>query len=1107
MEVPRLYIQEGLPEGLDEQLVARDVALWVGRHSTGGAADSAHEAIAELVTLPWNLILVEDESSRYARVFAGDQGPRSLGVRGHRIPVAGHVSDVSFPEQSIPVLFLNGREDADSAAERPDAGGANKQLLRRLGMLEELGRRAVHTLVLVPASTDDLNRMLAETVAELRPHVVAFAPTRPQLEVLQSWAKRRPGPISVTVCTRPLSDLARALSEQITRRVPSERLRLRVRLQSDTAPTVVDCGDAVPSDSPALASFNVLKDSDLSSISEDSLTPDQIDGFFSRTTDESSEAFWRPYAAGLPWSRDDGESISRLLERLERVRTSAPGTVSVVSVDTEPGAGGTTASRVLALQAARSGYPTLVARTGVDLPPPEVVSALLFSVSSVIRRPLDAAAESGEQVEIAPHEESGGPIPWLLVLDTEHWINAEELVLSYVRVLKRFAHRVVIMLVRETTSRGELQLSVQRLFDAPLTHELSQAAVESLGQHLNRYLRHIGRDQSIEQWRSFWVDNSLPPEPGTLGIPEPSSSFWVALEFWLRKQLSLGESIRRWLYARFSAAEYRGSPLSIDTKRALLTIAALSLERTHLPEQLLPIPAENDDPLSAQLSSLLVEVPSLGLLRRRTDRTSVWGIAHLPLAQHLIDAAAEDPGLLAQLGVSVGTPSVRLRIRLLADFASNEALGQQRYRPLALRFAQSIFKLERTGHQEFARYWREVLNALFGMSEVLWDTSRAFIHHVAISRRRVAVDDDLFLDKSEAERARLLEEAVGDLEYALSLDRNGDDERDLNILNSLARACQDFAAYLRRTGGDADRITALESREIDCLHQAEQLNPTNSHVLETSARGYVLAARRNPSTAARSLCAALQRISTARSLDSALERRQKLDELTQQAFEGLMQLSDDELETLRATNPSLAAMSEAWRLLRRQDDSGMYLIANTPGADVACAIELLDTVPPKQREWVLTRLLYDLVALQLPFDFAYQLQLLRGLEGTPAMHLQLRLERAILLHQTGSHPTAELEFRDIRRELQDSEAIIDVPKRLSWFSKPGSSERAVCDGRVVLPPGNWRRHAMRVVQLGNTIIGFDPLDFGVDKMPPGRVMKCVVGFNVRGPYARPVPNV
>lgn len=1107
VEIPRLYIQEQLPDGLDEQLVARDVALWVGRHPTGSAGQAVFDAITDLVALPWNLILVEDASAEHAALFAGDQRMRSRGVRGHRIPVAGPVSDVSFPEQSIPVLFLNGREDGDSAAERPDAGGANKQLLRRLGMLEELGQRAVRTVVLVPAPTDDLNQALSATVAELRPHIVVLSPSDAQMAVLRSWAEQRPGPISVTVCTSPLSELARTLSEHITRRVPSDRLRLRVRLQPEGSPTVVDCSEFIPSDSPALALFNVLRDSDLSPVSEDALTPDEIDGFFSRTTDESSESFWRPYAAGLPWPRDEGASVSRLLERLEKVRASAPGTVSIVTVDTEPGAGGTTASRILAFQAARTGYPTLVARAGVELAPPEVASAFFFSVSNVVRQPVVAAPGDGEHAESAPPEEGGGPIPWLLVLDTEHWINAEEVVLSYARVFKRFAHRVVIMLVRETTSRGELQLSAQKLFDAPLAHELSQPAVESLGQHLNRYLRHIGREQSIAQWQSFWADNSLVPEPGTLGVPETSSSFWVALEFWLRKQLSLGESIRRWLYARFAAAEYRGSSLAVETKRVLLTIAALSLERTHLPEQLLPLPAQNEDPLSAQLSSLLVEVPAIGLIRRRTDRTSVWGIAHLPLAQHLLDAASEDPDLLSQIGVAPGTTSVRLRIRLLAEFAKNEALGQERYRPLALRFAQSIFKLERTGHQEFARYWRDVLNALFGMSEVLWDTSRAFIHHVAISRRRVAVDDDLFADKSESERARLLEEAVGDLEYALSLDKGEDDERDLNILNSLARACQDFAAYLRRTGGDTARITALENREIECLQQAEQLNPTNSHVLETSARGYILAAQRDPDSAARSLCAALQRISTARSLDSAAERRQRLDELTQQAFEGLMRLSDGDLEKLRTTNPSVAAMSAAWRLLRRVDDSGMLLIADTPGADVARAIDVLEAVPPKQREWVLTRLLYDLVALQHPYDFARQLQLLRALEGTPAMHLQLKLERAILLHQTGSHPTAEHEFRDIRRELQDSEAIIDVPKRLSWFLKTGSADRAVCDGKVVQPPGNWRRHAMRVVQLGNTIIGFDPLDFGVDRMPLGRVMKCVVGFNVRGPYARPVPNV
>lgn len=1107
MDLPRLYIQESLPEGLDERIVARDVALWVGCHPSGDAGEATRGALSHLVTLPWNLILVEETSAEYAAVFAGDQGPRSRGVSGYRIPVAGPVSDVSFPSKSTPVLFLNGREDGDSAVERPGAGGANKQLLRRLGMLDELSQRSVHTLVLVPGLTDDLNARLSATVAELRPHLVVIAPTPQQVGELRSWAEQRPGPISVTVCTSPLSELVTQLSEQVACRVPTDRLLLRVRLHPHEHPTVVDCTDVVPIDNPALASFSVLKDSDLVPVSEDALTPGEIDGFFSRTTDESSTSFWRPYAAGLPWPRDNDASLSRLETCLEEVRGSAPGTVSVMTVDTEPGAGGTTASRILAFQAARLGYPTLVAKTGIELAPPEVASAFLFTISNVVRQPVTAQTAESEYADNPSTDESGGPVPWLIVLDTEHWVNSEEILRAYVRVFKRFAHRVVIILVRETTFRGELQIPVQKLFDAPLVHELSQSAVESLGQHLNRYLKHIGREQSISQWGAFWAENSLQPEPGTLGVPETSSSFWVALEFWLRKQLSLGDSIRRWLYASFVNAEYRGQPLSVETKRILLTISALSLERTHLPEQLLPMPAENEDPLSAQLASLLTEVPSLGLLRRRTGGTSVWGIAHLPLAQHLLDAASEDPELLSLIGVGSATTSVRLRIRLLSDLASNEALGQERYRSLALRFAQSIFKLERTGHQEFARYWRDVLNALFGMPEVLWDTSRTFIHHVAISRRRVAVDDDLFSDKSESERARLLEEAVEDLEYALSLEKGEDDERDLNILNSLARACQDLAAHLRRNGGDVARIKALEDREIDCLQKAEQFNPTNSHVLETSARGYILAAQRDPDAAARNLCAALQRIGTARSLDSASERRQRLDELTQQGFEGIMRLSDGDLEKLRTTSPSVAAMSVAWRLLRRVDESGVVQIADTSGTDVARAMEVLETVPPRQREWVLTRLLYDLVALQKPYDFAHQIQLLRALEGTPAMHLQLQLERAILLHQTGSHPNAEKEFRDIRHELQDSESIIDVPKRLSWFLKTGTAERAICDGRVVPPPGSWRRHAMRVAQLGNTIIGFDPLDFGVDRLPPGRVMKCVVGFNVRGPYARPVPNV
>ena len=1104
MDLPRFYSHSGLPSDLAERIATRDSALWIG---TAAASEdpSWGEAVSTLAVLPWNLILIEDSSAAIAKSVVDGGSTRFSRVSGHRISVAGSITDVSFPTRSVPVLFLNGREDGPTTAERPDATGRQSKLLRRLGMLDELLQRAVPSLVLLPSETDDLAALLYDTIVELRPHVIALAPPPDQIEQLRRWSTERPGPVSVTVCTDTAAVLASALAGQLDLRLPSDRLLIRVRKSPDGPPEPIDCTGCVPIDSPVFDAFTVLQEQHIASLAEDSLDGSDIDGFFARTADESDVAYWRPYAAGLPWPRDDGYASKALLDGLARVRTQPSGQVRVFTVDSEPGAGGTTASRTLAFDAARAGYPTLIAKTGVPAAEPEVVISFLHAIGLKIRsdaaQPDDAGSSPDTDVD-AP-----SPVPWLIVLDAEHWSGREDLLPAYVRVLQRFVHRAVLLLVRDLTMRTDLSSPFDRLFLAPLSHELAQQDVDQLGQHLNRFLTPLGRHQSLALWRSFWQENTLSPEPGTMGVSDQVSSFWVALEFWLRRQLNLGESIRSWLYDQFSQATYRNAPLAVETRRTLLTIASLSLERTHYPEPLLP-PSEGEaDPLSAQLFELSMQVPALGLVRRKSGTSSTWSVSHLPLAQHLIDAAADDVQLLTTLGIERAVGTVRLRLLLLSTLARLPALSQKRYRPFALHFAQAIFKLDRSGHQEFARYWRDVFNALFEMPSVLWDVSRAFNHHVSISRRRVAVDDVLFPDTTDEERFRLLDDAVVDLEYALSIEQVDDDERDLNILNSLSRACQDLASLLNRLGRDPDRITELQQREIECLHQAEILDPTNSHVLETTARSLLLVAERDPTSAPANTCAALQRIATARGLDTAFDRRNWLDSLTAQAYELLLAVPDNLLDELRTSIPAVAAMVSAWRILRREQADGSLMIADSAGSDVALAIDALESVAPHQRDWPLTRLLYDLVSIQEPFDFDRQLQLLKALEGTPAIQLQLRVELAILLHQVGAHPRAEREFRDVRRAFQNSDAYIVVPRRLAWFLQPGTDNQAVCDGRVVPPPGPWRRHAMRIQQLGNTVVGFFPLDFGFQSIPAGRTLKCAIGFNFRGPYAAPAPHV
>lgn len=1097
MNLPRLHIVDAPPSDLPDRMVTRDAALWIG--SLGTATETTVVSAVLLSDLPWTMVLVEDSSSETCHRLAATCARQFERLRGHKIPVASGTKGVSFPARSVPVLFLNGREDAAEAEQRPEALGNLSRTFRRASMLDELVRSGTRVLVVAPGAADSLSELLGDVVEEMRPQVIALAPTASQEAELRQWSETRTGATSVTICRGDLTTLVERIARSIEQRLPSDRLILRIRNSTDGSTQSLDYTDSTSIDSPLFDDFTVLEERHVATVADDSISPEQIDSFFARSGDESSDSYWRPFAAGLPWERDDGSANRRLLTTLSSLHAAPDAEIETLVVESEPGAGGTTAARALALSAARHGYPTLVARTASGQPNAEIVSAFMHAVGQFAQRqPKGSVATDATPALVAP-----APFPWLVLFDIEHWQGREEQLPRFIQILRKHGHRVVLMIVRDVSSRSPLPVRFRRVFASPLSHDLSESDVERLGRHINRFLEPVGRAQSLQLWHAFWRDNALIPEPGTMGVQDRVASFWVALEFWLRKQLNLGESIQRWLYRRFLETTYRNTPLSNEARLAILTVAAMSVERVHLPEQLLGPARLDQDPLSVQLEEAAHFVPALGLIKRRSPTGHSWGIAHVPLARHLLEAVSEDSSLLEKLAIEQSTGSVRLRLHLLGLVARSPAMAEDRFRDLAITFAQSILKLDRTGHQEFARYWRDVFNALFAVPDVLWNVSRAFNHHVAISRRRVAVDDELFPDKSPVEKLRLLEDAVSDLEYAVSIDGDEDDESDLNLLNSLARACQDLASLLESSGDETGRVADLRARELACLQQAEHLNPSNSFVLETAARSLLGRAKTEPMNAATHACAALQKISIARRLEGADDRKHRLDVLTENAYGVLSELSPAELSSLRTTSPPLAAMVSAWLLLGQNIEGGDGSLTGPPGPNVEAAILELEAIPARDRDWPLNRLLYDLASLQFPSDFERQLRVLQTLEGTPAMQLQLRLERAILFYLTGAFERGRREFGDVRSALRDSEAIVDVPRRLAWFLRPGTTDRAVCDGRVVRPPPSWNRHAMEIAQLGNSVVVFNPLDFGYPSLPLGNQRKCMIGFNYRGPYAVP----
>ena len=207
--------------------------------------------------------------------------------------------------------------------------------------------------------------------------------------------------------------------------------------------------------------------------------------------------------------------------------------------------------------------------------------------------------------------------------------------------------------------------------------------------------------------------------------------------------------------------------------------------------------------------------------------------------------------MLDRLGFKEAKDTTDLRLRLLRRIATKPQLARKPYLPLALEFATNIFKIDETGNLDFMLYWREVLGILEDMPELIWDTSRTFNHHVAVSRRRVVALDQFFHLTPE-EKVQQLEYAIEHLNFALNELKPGpDDERDLNLLNSLSLAYQNLADIERVRGCSPERLRELRIRAADAARRAQENSPSNSFVLETVARNLLQGLRSIPTAPSR----------------------------------------------------------------------------------------------------------------------------------------------------------------------------------------------------------------------------------------------------------------
>jgi len=1065
-------INSKLPDEALFDLLNRDAALWV---STAIESSSASiDLIARLMLLPWKLVLCESSSVELVtalNTIAAEPGSLYL-HRGFLHLLGVDPSSRQLPSRALPIYLLNGRDDAIDREESSSLSGMSA-LRRRLNMIERLQSSAPKRVIVIGPNLLPVIEQLEDLWrSDFRSLLTFVAPAGNDIEIISQHCEKLADISSISLVATSIDKFSKDVTERGIKQLPDANFVLRIRDENENIKDVDVTAAELP-EQPILDNFEIIKSNNLRRLTEADLSIEDIDGFFGRQSKS-----WRAYAAGLPWIYD--ASCSRiLLKSLGKALREGVDANSVLYVSSESGAGGTTLARYLAFEAASEGYPTLLVKSHVFEPDATEVVSFINRVQAI------TVGEKGH-VDASKQISRNNEIPWLLVCDREQWDGKEVQISGFLAEITRSGRPVILLKVLGPVHSSSCPPGKEI---ASLTHELDRNQVISIGGHLNRFLKPFGRGKKESDWERFWEQHK--PD-----IDTSIAAFWVTLDFWLRGLIDLGETVQSWLIKQF-----KQQTLSADVQTILLEISALTIERRSIPEYLLHQPTSTLRPLSVVLEEIRVDMPGLALIRQTTNDGRLWAMAHDVLGRYLLNACYHDRILMNDLGFKHIESSVELRLHLIGSITRRVEIGERRFLPYAVQFAVKTLKLDDEGNAEFYQYWREVFRILEAFPQSVRETSRTFNHHVAISRRRVAQSD--MFGCTVQEKRELLQKAIEQIEFSLfRLDETYGDESNLNLYNSLALAYQDMATLELREGCSNDIVSALRAKANEATLNALRENPTNSYVLETAAKNLIQQGRLDRKVKISSAAESLGYVFQATNLENSNARQYQLGKL---ANEALLLLRDEgsgaEIENMKAAGEVMGFLAAAWIELTK--DQSQVVKASTSefsSERAASSLEILKTAP---RHWLVVKLQYDIVCVLEPYGFEEQLGLLDELDamGSYRLPMQLRLNRAILLHLVGRHADANLTFRNVRWDIKAQNEIVSVPENLRWLVGKDGETRLLCTARIVDDIGY--RPSAQVFDLKNAQIPFTPQDFGGKKMPVGMTFKCHINFGAMGPFIKP----
>jgi hypothetical protein len=1056
----QLLTTDGIPDGLLSALSSREVVLWVRQAPSG--VDGV--TLAEFIGLPWREVLLGESPPDLLDAIERDTRADLVRRRGYVQLIDRDPSLVSLPPRSLPIYLLS---------EKPGES-AFDVLARRMAVLGNLKRSGARHLVVIGDDDGTAPEQLTSLVdVNFHPYVT-FVSATPDGEVAAaSWAEAKSDAPPVQLVRLPPVDFVKELIGRYDEVYPATATIVRMH-RVDGSMALVDLTDADDVERPIFSSYEVIQERDLALVAPEELTEAEFNAFL-----EGSQSSWRPYAAAVPWLRDHQsvEAVRRMLRRLDSVGSSDN---RIAYISSEPGAGGTTLARAIAFEAARAGYPTLVAKSM-----PFVPDALPV-VGFMTRAHQAFLAQTGDQ---RSDDRRLYETPWVLVFDRAHWEQRETELRHFLSQLIRSGRPAIILTVAGPVRPLEFYSDTVASEVGTATHLLGPDEAAILGRHLNRFLAVYGKARSDDAWTRFYQDHSVQHMGGV-------AAFWIALSFWIRTSRDLTGTIQEWIYQAF--LEHADSRAMKD---ALIEIAALSSERLALNEGLLP-PSDNAWPLALRLEDQRRHLSALGLMGVSANGERYWGLAHDILGRLLLNAVFYDFSVRSEIGFGAARDAEHLRFMALKRVAVKPEMAEMRFRPLADQFATAIFKIDPDhGAQAFAGIWREALDALDEMPRLLRDTSRVFRHHTAISRRRIAALDNPIYGVTGADKVALLERAIDDIEYALtSIPRSTNDEPDLYLFNSLANAYLNLADVLTNQG-EYERVAGLRQKANEATRQAYNDNPTNPWVVETHIKNLLSIARAEPSHAAEPALEALLAVYEALRARDGLLRADQLARLGEAALAMLFGTTPPKAITPEPRT-AVDVLIATWRVLA--------------GAGIHQLDETLTDMPPQVAEEALTilshptgrgdmqvlRLSYGILSAAQPFAFARRLALLENLQATDR-HLspQLKLEYALLLYQVGRAAEADRRFRDLRRMWRETEHFVNIPESLHWLRDGENEALRTVQARV--GSEQEMRPMARVSEFGNLLAPFRPEEFDVRSMRPSTVFRAHVSFGHNGPFLRP----